>query len=293
MKAKRPRQRRRSDLYAPPRLRRPSSSSPPIEYPIGTVAYYGPDDHTVTKVAAGVIESEDAEPIMMRWRGSDVATDPQIQREAMEFFKAHNVQHIAITDGILGCSHEEGVDFPRGQECPYCPFWRGKQGIRVTSEQAEAPDADTSDVPDFSAVQEQLKSLTRTRLCEIWKRAQADALFTHEEAQIARIMQEHPEYHDLWGRLDTISDAELEQDGTNPILHISIHDTIENQIAQGDPPEVRPIIERLVAQGLSRHEAVHRVGGVLAEEIYRVLKENRPFDEAGYLRKLRRLVRSR
>ncbi|HEY2587148.1 MAG TPA: hypothetical protein VGI81_15480 [Tepidisphaeraceae bacterium] len=28
-----------------------------------------------------------------------------------------------------GCPHEEGIDFPLGQECPFCPFWHGKQGI--------------------------------------------------------------------------------------------------------------------------------------------------------------------
>jgi len=32
-----------------------------------------------------------------------------------------------VTDGIIGCPHEEGIDFPVGEGCPYCPFWRGKQ----------------------------------------------------------------------------------------------------------------------------------------------------------------------
>ncbi|RLC66193.1 MAG: hypothetical protein DRI48_05250 [Chloroflexi bacterium] len=274
--------------------RRKPSSLPPVEYPIGTVAYYGPDDRTVTKIAAGVIESEDAEPIMKRWRGSDVATSSQVQKEIQEFFEAHKVQHVAVVDGVLGCPHEEGVDFPVGQECPYCPFWRGKQGIQVVPEQASAPGTGVSESSDFSALQKQLRGLTRARLCGIWKRAQADTSFLDsEETQIAQIMQEHSEYHDLWGRLDTISEAELERDGTNPIVHITIHDTIENQIAQGDLPEVRLIVERLMARGISRHEAIHRVGSVLIEEIYHVLREDCPFDEAGYLRKLRRLVRSR
>ncbi len=34
------------------------------EYPIGTVALYGPDDKTTTKIAAGVIISPTAEPII-------------------------------------------------------------------------------------------------------------------------------------------------------------------------------------------------------------------------------------
>ena len=28
----------------------------------------------------------------------------------------------------MGCPHEEGEDFPEGEDCPFCPFWKGKQG---------------------------------------------------------------------------------------------------------------------------------------------------------------------
>ena len=30
--------------------------------------------------------------------------------------------------GNMGCPHEEGEDFPDGEDCPFCPFWAGKQG---------------------------------------------------------------------------------------------------------------------------------------------------------------------
>ncbi|MBN1890581.1 MAG: hypothetical protein JW850_21485 [Thermoflexales bacterium] len=103
-----------------------------IKYPIGTIAYYGPDEQTVTKVAVGIIESEEAEPIMERWLGPDVMTNPEVQLQMAGFIEAHGVKDIVITDGVLGCPHEEGIDFPTGQECPYCPYWRGRQGIQVT-----------------------------------------------------------------------------------------------------------------------------------------------------------------
>jgi len=102
-----------------------------IEHPIATIAHYGPDDQTVTKIAVGIIQSEDAEPIMKRWRGEDVAQDPKVGAEIAEFIQAHSAREVAMTDGIIGCPHEEGIDFPLGQECPFCPFWYGKQGIQV------------------------------------------------------------------------------------------------------------------------------------------------------------------
>jgi hypothetical protein len=37
------------------------------QFPIGTIAYYGPDDKTTTKIVAGVIKEEGAEPIIKRW----------------------------------------------------------------------------------------------------------------------------------------------------------------------------------------------------------------------------------
>src|SRR5438270_621056 len=37
-------------------------------------------------------------------------------------------QTVAMSEGNLGCPHEEGEDFPLGGDCPFCPFWKGKQG---------------------------------------------------------------------------------------------------------------------------------------------------------------------
>jgi hypothetical protein len=98
------------------------------EYPVGTVAFYGPDDRRTTKIAAGVIEREGAEPILKRWVGTDVTTSPKAQQELQEFFRQHGVRSVGMSDGNMGCLHEEGEDFPLGEDCPFCPFWKGKQG---------------------------------------------------------------------------------------------------------------------------------------------------------------------
>jgi hypothetical protein len=97
-------------------------------YPVGTVAFYGPDDKTTTKVAAAVIRHEGAEPVLKRWVGAGVATNPRVERELREFFEGHGVRSVGMSEGNLGCPHEEGEDFPAGEDCPSCPFWKGKQG---------------------------------------------------------------------------------------------------------------------------------------------------------------------
>lgn len=100
----------------------------PPRYPIGTVAFYGPNDRVITKIAAGVIVDENAAPIIERWVGTDVATSPKVQEEMKAFFRQHGVHSVAMSDGNMGCPHEEGLDFPQGEDCPFCPFWKGKQG---------------------------------------------------------------------------------------------------------------------------------------------------------------------
>jgi hypothetical protein len=104
------------------------AAAPPVEYPIGTVAQYGPDDRTVTKIAAGVILFEDAEPIMQRWVATAITDSVKMQQELMEFFKEYGVTRVVSYPGVMGCPHEEGQDFPNGEDCPFCPFWKGKQG---------------------------------------------------------------------------------------------------------------------------------------------------------------------
>jgi hypothetical protein len=110
------------------RPRREARHADQAKYPIGTVALYGPDDKTTTKVAAAVIRREGAEPVLKRWVGTDVTTSPKVQKELQEFFGQHGVRSVAMAEGNMGCPHEEGEDFPVGEDCPFCPFWKGKQG---------------------------------------------------------------------------------------------------------------------------------------------------------------------
>lgn len=99
----------------------------PPEFPIGTIALYGPDDMTTTKIVAAVVSDPDAEPIIERWVGARVTENEKVQRAIEEFFDKNSVKSIAAAETNLGCPHEEGEDFPVGEDCPFCPFWKGRQ----------------------------------------------------------------------------------------------------------------------------------------------------------------------
>jgi len=108
--------------------RKHSTRQRPAKYPLGTIAFYGPDDKTTTKIAACVFQAPDSKGMIKRWVASDVTTSPKVQREIQEFLKKHGVKSVAMSEGNMGCPHEEGEDFPVGEDCPFCPFWKGKQG---------------------------------------------------------------------------------------------------------------------------------------------------------------------
>jgi hypothetical protein len=75
----------------------------------------------------------------------------------------------------------------------------------------------------------------------------------------------------------------------NPRLHASIHVVVENQLAAGDPPEVRETLERLMGEGLDRHEALHALGQVASELFLSVTRDKKPYDPAAHARALRAL----
>jgi hypothetical protein len=54
--------------------------------------------------------------------------------------------------------------------------------------------------------------------------------------------------------------------------HALIHVVVENQIALGDEIPVRRTLQRLMAEGLDRHDAIHAVGSVLAGHMNELMR---------------------
>jgi hypothetical protein len=94
----------------------------------------------------------------------------------------------------------------------------------------------------------------------------------------------------MWARADEVNDAELEEEGGNPFLHIVMHQIVKTQM-DGELPVARATFETLIERGFDAHEAVHRIAAVLVEELHTVLSRKRSFNEARYVRKLKTLAR--
>ena len=109
-------------------------------WPIATVAFYGPNLSQATKVTVGIVPSENAEVKELRaWKVDDgeIRADPRIAREISEFIEERQVLSVAMTDGIIGCPHQEGIDY-EGEWCPFCEFWHGRDRFTLASDQLDS-----------------------------------------------------------------------------------------------------------------------------------------------------------
>ena len=98
-------------------------------YPVATIAYYGPTSERASKVVASIVRSEGAEPEpVQKWfsDSTDVRTDPQIRQETFRFLEENAPKSVVMVERIMGCPHEEGIDYPEGETCPQCPYWANR-----------------------------------------------------------------------------------------------------------------------------------------------------------------------
>jgi len=73
------------------------------------------------------------------------------------------------------------------------------------------------------------------------------------------------------------------------LLHSSIHMVVENQLAE-NIESTKEAYNRLLRQGLNRHEAIHAIGAVVTEDIYDMLKNKKTFNHEKYKNRLRKLT---
>lgn len=95
-------------------------------YPVATIAFYGPDDRKATKMVVGIFHSAggEANPLL-RWLSEeeDIRDNRPVLAEARAALEEQAVKSVVTVDRIVGCPHEEGIDYPDGETCPQCPFW--------------------------------------------------------------------------------------------------------------------------------------------------------------------------
>ena len=130
----------------------------------------------------------------------------------------------------------------------------------------------------------------RRMYIDAWRKKCAGEVMSPLEAQIAAVIEEHPEYQPALDddRLD--DDYAPEGGRTNPFLHMGLHLAIREQVATDRPAGVAAAFEGIRAKTGDRHAAEHRALDCLAEALWSAQAGNTPPDEQAYLAQLRRLA---
>ena len=95
-----------------------------------TVALYGPDDSIATKLVASAVQQKNGKiRDMKKWFSNDsvdVRTIKDTVQGVADFIEKWKPSTVVSPDRIIGCPHEEGIDYPEGEACPQCNFWRNR-----------------------------------------------------------------------------------------------------------------------------------------------------------------------
>ena len=139
----------------------------------------------------------------------------------------------------------------------------------------------------FGQDRDELRKMYR----DAWNKHCDKKPLTPLEAQIAAVVEWHPEYHD-----DVTSD-ELNKDytpdggKTNPFLHMGLHLGIREQVATDRPAGIRAVLGTLINKRGDPHAAEHQMIDCLAETLWEAQSHNTAPDEQKYLQRLTQLTR--
>jgi len=138
----------------------------------------------------------------------------------------------------------------------------------------------------FSNDRGELRRMYRTA----WQKRLDGVPMSPLEAQIADVIELHPEYQEAVSSEDIDREFTPEGGQTNPFLHMGLHLGLREQLATDRPEGIAAIHTTLCERLGNAHDAEHRMIDCLAETLWEAQSSNQPPDEKQYLEKLRRLA---
>jgi hypothetical protein len=125
----------------------------------------------------------------------------------------------------------------------------------------------------------------RLAYAQAWAKHLARSPLAPLEAQIADVIEAHPEYQPIVADAD--SAVGFEQSGAegleNPFLHMGLHLAVREQLIVDRPPGIRDLRRQLQSRYGDEHQAEHALMEALGEELWTAQRDGRAPDERQYL----------
>jgi len=126
---------------------------------------------------------------------------------------------------------------------------------------------------------------------DIWQKVQRNEPLDALETLIARVIEDHPEYHALLNNQHHLANEYLPELGeTNPFLHMGMHLAIQEQVVTDRPAGIKAIYQTLSQQTQDFHQTEHQIMECLAESLWQAQQTQQPPNEQAYLNCLQKLL---
>ena len=130
----------------------------------------------------------------------------------------------------------------------------------------------------------------RRMYVDSWQKHREGQVLSPLEAQIAQVIDDHPEYQPMMLDADGLQDNFSPEAGTtNPFLHMGLHLAIRDQVSTDRPSGVAAVFGRLSAKLGTAHDAEHAMLDALAETLWEAQRNGVPPDEHRYFERLQSL----
>ncbi len=127
----------------------------------------------------------------------------------------------------------------------------------------------------------------RRQLAEAWRKHKEGLPLEPHEAQVADVLLIHPEYHALMEDPDLVNREFTVEDGQiNPLLHLSLHVAVRDQVKVDRPPGCRALFGQLAESLGDAHAAEHVMLERLGEYLYQAQRDGQPPPVEDYVKAL-------
>ncbi|MCF6344869.1 MAG: DUF1841 family protein [Thiomicrorhabdus sp.] len=126
---------------------------------------------------------------------------------------------------------------------------------------------------------------------DTWQKARFGLPMDPMETMIARVVEQHPEYHEMLNNGKHLGNEYKPEDGeTNPFLHMGMHLGLQEQVSMDRPVGIQQVYQQLGEKLGDVHKTEHAMIECLAESLWSAQQNQIEPDEQVYLQNLKNLL---
>ncbi len=126
---------------------------------------------------------------------------------------------------------------------------------------------------------------------DTWQKARFGLPMDPMETMVARVIEQHPEYHHMLSNGKHLGNEYKPEDGeTNPFLHMGMHLGLQEQVSMDRPVGIQQVYQQLGEKLGDVHDTEHAMIECLAESLWNAQQNQTEPDEQVYLQSLKNLL---